>query len=109
MSKIFRKLTAVAMAGVMAVSMAVTANAENCVPHVTTYNEVGLTHDVYAGSHTYIAEYRTNPDGTITEITATCSTRSIGIKYEYRCVKCGTVTASGTSTKLTHSSCEKKR
>lgn len=83
----------------------VTANAAECASHVTVCEEVELTHDVYAGSHTYVSEIRYDKYGVPTEITSTCYMRSIGTRYEYRCVYCGKVTSSGTSAGLTHSSC----
>lgn len=104
MSKIFKKITSIAMAGVMATSMAVAVSAA-CPPHVTFYKEVGTAYDVYAGHHTYVLEYRYDSTGNRYPIEATCYMRSVGKKYEYKCEKCGTVTSSGVSSKLIHSSC----
>ena len=50
MSKIFRKLTAIAMAGVMAVSMAVTANAAGC-DHLVKSKTNKRLYDHYTNTH----------------------------------------------------------
>lgn len=104
MSKIFKKIAAIALAGVMAMSMAGTAAASStatCPPHQTTKTCIGTNYTALLYSHDFVYEVR---DGEI--IMRTCNVYEIESVYVYQCLKCGKNTsATWTERRTIHSKC----
>lgn len=99
MRKICKKIAAIAMAGVMATSMVVSANAanESCSHPVTIKSRTGFANH-YNSAHT-IKVYGTN--GTSRE--ETCSISGNVYYCSYVCTTCNAIVGSaGTETEETH-------
>lgn len=105
MSKLAKRITSAAIAAVMSIGMVVSASAAECKTHYTFYRDLGIAYEQSAGSHEYIYEVRTEPNGNITYVYKKCTMRVIGQKYGYVCKYCGSVTQMVIKNTKLHSSC----
>lgn len=102
MSKIFKKIAAIAMAGVMATSMAlaVSATTQVCPPHYAGNPvDTGVISRISAGKHEHVYYY--DPDGT--EHTKTCWITIEVHRYETKCMICKELLNATNSSKTVHS------
>lgn len=87
MSKIFRKITSITMAGVMATSLAMSVNADTkvCPPHYAGNSvNTGKVQEISAGTHQHV--YYVDANGK--EHTKTCWITVEVYQYETRCLIC---------------------
>lgn len=98
MSKIFKKIAAAAVAGVMSMSMMVSANAANC-GHYSAVKRRTNQVNTYSSGHTF--ECR-NSQGY--PETVHCSIRGVVYVCSYVCTSCGAISGSaGYETQESHS------
>lgn len=103
MRKIYKKIAAIAMAGVMATSLAATVAASStatCPPHATTKIYTGTNYTAPQYTHDFVYEVR---DGQA--IMRTCTVYEIESVYVYKCQKCAAITGTGTERRTVHSQC----
>lgn len=100
MSKIFKKITSIAMAGVMATSMAVAVSAAtkaSCPPH-NLIRDGGTQIYSYSWVHTFPL---TNSIGEV--FYEQCGKTENRYRYNWNCTKCGETIKTETLVKYTHS------